>query len=508
MDLTHKLGFGASALAESESVFSWLTEGPSMTHKNFIAGSWCEGIERVADINPSDLGDVIGHYAQAGDSDLGNALDAAREGYRQWAKSGLEQRYDGLMAIGRELMSRADELGEQLSREEGKPKAEGMGEVYRSGQFFTYYAAQVLRQMGDCTDSVRTGVDVEARREPLGVVAVITPWNFPMATAAWKIAPALAFGNAVIWKPANLTPATAINLTEIISRQNLPGGVFNLVMGRGSSIGDALVGSERIDAVSFTGSLNSGRSIATRAVSNLTKIQLEMGSKNGLYIDEDANLDVAVECAINGAFFSTGQKCTASSRLIIHAAVHDEFVHKMKQATEELRVGHALEERTQIGPVVDEAQLEQNERYLELGQSEGAELVCGGNRVKRVTRGYFMSPALFVNGHNDMRINREEIFGPITCVIKAEDYDHGLALVNDTGYGLTSGIVTRSLSKASHFKRNAETGCVMVNLPTAGTDYHVPFGGRKDSSYGSREQGSYAAEFYTQVKTCYTRANT
>ena len=479
-----------------------------MIHKNYIAGTWCEGTERTTNINPSDLGDVIGHYAQAGEDDLERALDAAREGQQQWADTGLEQRYAVLMSIGAELMKRADELGEQLSREEGKPKAEGKGEVYRSGQFFTYYAAEVLRQMGDCTDSVRPGVEVEARREPMGVVAVITPWNFPMATAAWKIAPALAFGNAVLWKPANLTPATAVNLAEIISRQNLPPGVFSLLMGSGSTLGDALVGSDRIDAVTFTGSLNSGRKIAARAVPNLSRIQLEMGSKNGLYIDDEANLDVAVECAINGAFFSTGQKCTASSRLIVHAAVHDEFVQRMIEAAVALQVGHALEERTQIGPVVDDKQLAQNERYLELGKSEGAELVCGGERVKRVTRGYFMSPALFVNGHNDMRINREEIFGPIACVIKADDYEHGLSIVNDTEFGLTSGIVTRSLAKATHFKRNAKTGCVMVNLPTAGTDYHVPFGGRKNSSYGSREQGSYAVEFYTQVKTCYTRAQT
>ena len=479
-----------------------------MIHKNYIAGTWCEGTERTTNINPSDLGDVIGHYAPAGEDDLERALDAAREGQQQWADTGLEQRYAVLMSIGAELMKRADELGEQLSREEGKPKAEGKGEVYRSGQFFTYYAAEVLRQMGDCTDSVRPGVEVEARREPMGMVAVITPWNFPMATAAWKIAPALAFGNAVLWKPANLTPATAVNLAEIISRQNLPPGVFSLLMGSGSTLGDALVGSDRIDAVTFTGSLNSGRKIAARAVPNLSRIQLEMGSKNGLYIDDEANLDVAVECAINGAFFSTGQKCTASSRLIVHAAVHDEFVQRMIEAAVALQVGHALEERTQIGPVVDDKQLAQNERYLELGKSEGAELVCGGERVKRVTRGYFMSPALFVNGHNDMRINREEIFGPIACVIKADDYEHGLSIVNDTEFGLTSGIVTRSLAKATHFKRNAKTGCVMVNLPTAGTDYHVPFGGRKNSSYGSREQGSYAVEFYTQVKTCYTRAQT
>ncbi len=479
-----------------------------MIDKNFIAGEWREGAESIANVNPSDLDDVIGQYAQADKSDLDLALDAAAGAQQDWAQTGLEQRYDVLMAVGQELMRRAEELGTELAREEGKTKAEGRGEVYRSGQFFTYYAAEVLRQIGDSADSVRAGVEVEVRREPMGVVALITPWNFPMATAAWKIAPALAFGNGVIWKPANLTPATAVHLTEIISRQDIPDGLFNLVMGSGSTIGDALVGSSQIDAVSFTGSLASGHKIASRAISNLTKIQLEMGSKNGLYVDDEADLDVAVGCAINGAFFGTGQKCTASSRLIVHHAVHDLFVENMVRATKALRVGHALHEDTQIGPVVDENQFEQNEYYLNLGQSEGAELACGGERLELECRGHYMSPALLVNSDNAMRINREEIFGPIACVIKADSYEHGLALVNDTEFGLTSGIITRSLSKATHFKRNAKTGCVMVNLPTAGTDYHVPFGGRKNSSYGSREQGSYAKEFYTQVKTTYIRAET
>jgi aldehyde dehydrogenase (NAD+) len=478
-----------------------------MTQGNYIAGSWCQGSDRIVDVNPSDLDDTVGQFAQADEEDLERAVDAAREAHAAWSETGLEQRHALLMDIGRELMDRADELGELLSREEGKTLAEGRGEVYRSGQFFTYYAAEVLRQMGEWTDSVRPGVEVEARREPMGVVAVITPWNFPIATAAWKIAPALAFGNAVIWKPSNLTPATAVGLAEIVSRQQLPAGAFNLVMGGGSTIGNALVGSSGIDAVTFTGSLDSGRRIAARAMSNLTKIQLEMGSKNALYIDDEADLNTAVDCAVNGAFFGTGQKCTASSRLIVHQAVHDEFVDKLFHATVSLRVGHALESGTQIGPVVDENQLAQNEFYLELGKSEGARLMCGGERVRRVTEGYFMSPALFVGGDNDMRINREEIFGPIACVIEAEDYDHAVRLVNDTEYGLTSGIVTRSLAKATHFKRSARTGCVMVNLPTAGTDYHVPFGGRKNSSFGSREQGTYAREFYTQVKTCYTRAD-
>ncbi len=477
-----------------------------MKTQNYIAGQWRDGATTVKNVNPSDLSDVIGEYAQATPQDLEDALAAAETGQIEWAKTGLEHRYNVLMAIGNEMMECATELGETLSREEGKTKPEGFGEMYRSGQFFTYYAAEVLRQMGEVTDSVRPGIEVEARREPVGVVAIITPWNFPMACAAWKIAPALAYGNSVIWKPANLTPATAVNFAEIMSRQGLPDGVFNLVMGAGATIGDAMVSSPIVKAVTFTGSLNAGKKIAANAVSNFAKVQLEMGSKNALYVDSSANLITAVDCAVNGAYFSTGQKCTASSRLIVHKDVHDEFVVMITERVKALKVGPALEEGSQIGPVVSEAQIKQNEHYLQVGKDEGAKLVCGGQHLEMGSEGYYMAPALFVGGRNDMTINRDEIFGPIACVIKVDSYEEGLEMVNDTEFGLTAGIITESLAHANHFKHNAKSGCVMINLPTAGTDYHVPFGGRKNSSYGSREQGKYAAEFYTVVKTTYMKA--
>ncbi|MFT5260786.1 MAG: acyl-CoA reductase-like NAD-dependent aldehyde dehydrogenase [Saprospiraceae bacterium] len=477
-----------------------------MKTQNYIAGQWRDGATTVTNVNPSDLSDVIGEYAQATHQDLDDALAAAEAGQIEWAKTGLEHRYNVLMAIGNEMIGRAAELGETLSREEGKTKPEGFGEMYRSGQFFTYYAAEVLRQMGEVCDSVRPGIEVEARREPVGVVAIVTPWNFPMACAAWKIAPALAYGNSVIWKPANITPATACNFAEIMSRQGLPDGVFNLVMGAGATIGDAMVSSPIVKAVTFTGSLNAGKKIAANAVSNLAKVQLEMGSKNALYVDASANMTTAVDCAVNGAYGSTGQKCTASSRLIVHKDVHDEFVAAVTERVKALKVGPALEEGSQIGPVVSEAQIKQNEHYLQVGQDEGATLVCGGERLEMGTAGYYMAPALFVGGKNDMTINRDEIFGPIACVIKVDSYDEALEMVNDTQFGLTAGIITESLANANHFKHNAKSGCVMINLPTAGTDYHVPFGGRKNSSYGSREQGKYAAEFYTVVKTTYMKA--
>lgn len=475
------------------------------TYNNYIDGQWCEGHATLGNYSPSDTGDLIGQYHQTSAEQARQAIQAARAAQPLWAASGLESRQQVLMAIGDELIARKEELGELLSREEGKPLAEGIGEVNRSGQFFHYYAAEVLRQMGETAASVRPGVDIEVHREPVGVVGIITPWNFPMATAAWKIAPALAFGNAVVFKPANLVPASAWALTEIISRQGLPNGTFNLVMGSGADVGEALIESAEIDALTFTGSLQTGRRVAVATAGNLVRCQLEMGSKNALVVMDDADLELAVECALNGAFFGTGQKCTASSRLIVCDGIHDRFVEALRLRMRQLKVGHALEAGVQIGPVADARQLEQNLAYLQLAQAEGATLIEGGERLQLASDGYYMRPALFINSRNDMRINREEVFGPIACVIRVRDFEEALATLNDTEYGLTAGIITQSLRHASHFKRRAQTGCVMVNLPTAGTDYHVPFGGRKASSFGPREQGQYARDFYTVVKTTYLR---
>ena len=475
----------------------------AQANHNYIAGEWLAGASEVANINPSDLSDTVGMYAQADSTQLQRALDAANSAQKEWAKTGLEKRYTVLMNIGNELIARCEELGTLLAREEGKTQPEAKGEVYRSGQFFTYFAAEVLRQMGDSADSVRDGIEVDVRREPVGTVAVISPWNFPMATAVWKIAPALAFGNAVIWKPANIVPASAVALARIIAKQDMPEGTFNLVMGSGSEVGQQLIESPMINAISFTGSVPVGRGIAKCAVENFTKIQLEMGSKNALAIMDDANLDTAVACALGGGFGSTGQKCTASSRLVVHESIHEAFVDRLVEGANAMVVGHALEASTQIGPVVSETQLKQNLDNVELAKKEGGELRCGGEQVERATEGYFMTPAVFTDTRNDWQVNREELFAPMVCVIKVGSYEEALHTVNDTRFGLTAGIVTTDLARATHFRRNARTGCVMVNLPTAGTDYHVPFGGRGESSYGPREQGQYAREFYTHVKTAY-----
>ncbi len=472
-------------------------------NKNYIAGEWISGTSEIENRNPSDLSDLVGLYAQASGDQLEQALDAARTAQAEWAAYGLERKQAVLNAIGTEMMARADELGRLLSREEGKPLVEGRGEVFRAGQFFTYYAAEVLRQLGETADSVRPGVEIDVRREPVGTVAIISPWNFPTATASWKIAPALAYGNAVIWKPANITPASAHALTEIIARQDIPKGLFNLVMGAGRDVGQRLVESRKVDAISFTGSVPVGRGIAAAAVQNFTRVQMEMGSKNALLVTDDADVDLAVTLALGGAFGGSGQKCTASSRLVVMDGVHDAFAEKLIAGAKAMKVGHALTEGTQIGPVVSEEQLNENLAWAEKGRAEGAELACGGTRLSMDTDGYFMSPGVFLNTSNDMSINREEMFAPLASIIKVGSYDEGLSVVNDTKFGLTSGIVTRNLARATHFRRNARTGVVTVNLPTAGTDYHVPFGGRGDSSYGPREQGQTARDFYTIVKTSY-----
>ncbi|MGB9143072.1 MAG: aldehyde dehydrogenase family protein, partial [Aestuariivirga sp.] len=405
-----------------------------------------------------------------------------------------------------ELLARKDEIGRLLSREEGKPLANGIAETMRAAQIFKFFAQEALRMEGVSVASVRAGVDVAITREPLGVVGLICPWNFPIAIPAWKMAPALAYGNTVVFKPADLVPGTAWALVEVLSRAGLPKGVLNLVMGRGSVVGQTLLESRGVNAISFTGSVETGAKVAMACSARGAKYQLEMGGKNPLVVLDDANLDAAVAAAVDGAFYQTGQRCTASSRLVVQSKIHDAFVDKMVAAMKGLKVDHALKDGTQVGPVVDENQMAQDEKYIGVARAEGGELAWGGERLNRDTKGHYLSPALFTNTKNDMRINREEVFGPVASVIKVGSYDEALAVANDTAFGLSSGIFTTSLKYATDFRKKSAAGMVMVNLPTAGVDYHVPFGGRKGSSYGAREQGRFAADFYTSVKTAYTLA--
>ena len=474
-----------------------------MDYTNLIAGNWENTSDGCANVNPSDITDVIGMAALSETADMDRAVASARTAAADWARATPQMRFDVLDFIGSEILARQAELGQLLSREEGKTLPEGIGEAARAGQIFKFFAGECLRQTGDRLASVRPGVEVDVTRAPVGVVGLITPWNFPIAIPAWKIAPALAYGNAVVLKPAELTPGCAWALAEIISRSGLPEGVFNIVFGKGASVGQHLVDHPDVDAVSFTGSVPTGRAIASSCAKTLKKVQLEMGGKNPMVVLDDADLDLAVAACLNGAFFSTGQRCTASSRLIVTEGIHDRFVAALTSAMQGLKVGNALEAGIQMGPVVDARQLEQNLSYLKIAADEGG-TVIGGERLTLAQEGFYMAPALVSDTSNDMRINREEVFGPVASILRARDYDEALALANDSAFGLSAGICTTSLKQVSHFKANAEAGMVMVNLPTAGVDYHVPFGGSKGSSYGAREQGSYAAEFYTRVKTAYT----
>jgi alpha-ketoglutaric semialdehyde dehydrogenase len=474
-------------------------------HQNYIGGAWAEAGEPAPNINPSNVSDVVGEYARANETQVRAAIAAARAAFPAWARGSIQARADLLDKIGNEILARKEELGILLSREEGKTKPEGIGEATRAGYLFKFFAGEVVRQAGEVLPSVRPGIKVEITREPVGVVGIITPWNFPIAIPAWKIAPALAYGNCVVFKPADLVPGCAWALAEIIARAGLPAGVFNLVMGRGSVVGEILSNDSGVDAVSFTGSAAVGRRVAQNCAARLAKVQLEMGGKNPQVVLDDADLDTAVNVSIQSAFFSTGQRCTASSRLIVTAGIHDRFTKLLIERMKALKVDDALKDGTDIGPVVDAKQLEQDLHYIELGRKEGAKL-AGGERLKRAAEGYYLEPALFVETTPQMSINRDEIFGPVASVIRVKDYEEALAVANDTPYGLSSGIATTSLKHAEHFKRNSAAGMVMVNLPTAGVDYHVPFGGRKASSYGPREQGRYAVEFYTAVKTAYVNA--
>lgn len=479
-------------------------------HNNLINGVWTPGKSYAPNTNPSDLADVIGEYAQGDASDVNAAVAAATAAFPAWSTSGIQARHDALDKIGSEILARKGELGDLLAREEGKTRPEAIGEVGRAGQIFKFFAGECLRLAGETLPSVRPGIGVEITREAIGVVGLITPWNFPIAIPAWKIAPALAFGNCVVLKPADLVPGSAWALADIIHRSGIPAGVFNLVMGRGSVIGNALVQHPDVAAISFTGSVGVGRGIAEACVQAGKKVQLEMGGKNPQVVLDDADLAQAVDLSTQSCFYSTGQRCTASSRLIVTDKIYPAFIEALQARMAKIKVGDARAAGTDVGPVVSQAQLEQDFSYVEIAKQEGAVLAIGGDRVACHSgsgkQGFFMQPALFVDSTPAMRINREEVFGPVASVIRVADYEEALAVANDTPFGLAAGIATTSLKHATHFKRHSQAGMVMVNLPTAGVDYHVPFGGRKGSSYGPREQGRFAQEFYTTVKTAYTLA--
>jgi alpha-ketoglutaric semialdehyde dehydrogenase len=466
-----------------------------------IDGHWQDAQRWEPDLNPSDLSDVVGHYAWANVAQAQEALAAARRALKRWSRSNVQLRSDILRKSANALYERADALATLMAREEGKILKDARGEVVRTAQIFQYYSGESVRHRGAFLPSLRDGVNIIVDYEPLGVVALITPWNFPLATAGWKIAAALAYGNTVVFKPSEVTPACSVALTEILIEAGVPPGVFNLVMGSGAELSDALIAGA--NGVSFTGGTQIGRTVLERAAKTMTKVQLELGGKSPLVVLDDADLDQAVQVAFDGAFPQTGQRCTASSRLIVTRGIHDAFVERLVKKAAAVRVGHALEPTSEIGPVATEAQLTKDLRYVAEGRREGAELLCGGERLERPTDGYYFAPALFVNATNAMRINREEIFGPIAAVIRVDDLEEAIATAFDTDYALSSAICTRSLAAAEQFRRASTAGMVVVNAPTSGAEYHVPFAGRAPSGFGAAEQGTATAEFFTEVKTTY-----
>lgn len=475
-----------------------------LLEKNLIGGTWTGGSDTLEIRDPSNLDEVVGTYGMATAADVDAAFAAARRAQPAWRAATIEQRSMALDAISRMIFDQKDRLAEIMAREGGKTIPDALGEVVRAGHIARFFAGEALRIPGEKMGSVRPGVDVEITREPVGVVGLITPWNFPIAVSLWKIAPALAFGNAIVWKPSEKTPGISAAIAEIVAASGVPAGVFNMVIGRGPDVGAAVV--EGADAVSFTGSAATGRRIAVRCAERMVRCQLEMGGKNPLVVLDDADLDLAADLAVNGAYFQAGQRCTASSRLIVTSGIHDAFAKAVATRLEKVRIGPALDKETQVGPVIDESQFEKNLKYVEIGKQENARLASGGNPLQLSTRGWFLAPTLFADTTNTMQINREEIFGPFASIIRVADYDEALTVANDTEYGLSAGIVTTSMKYARHFQFNVQAGMTMLNLPTAGVDYHVPFGGRKGSSYGPREQGRYAVEFYTMVKTSYLAA--
>ncbi len=472
---------------------------------HYIDGQWVAGPAASDSLNPSDTRDIVAKVPGGDKTTVHAAVSAAKAAFPAWANASPEVRSDLLDKVGTLIMARADDLGRLLSREEGKTLPEGKGEVMRAARIFKFFAGEALRRHGVTVDSTRPGVAVETYREPLGVFGLITPWNFPIAIPAWKAAPALAFGNTVVMKPASLTPATAHALTEIIHEAGFPKGVFNLILG-GGSMGGALVEHPDVAGVSFTGGQGTGATVAKGAMSHNARVQLEMGGKNPLVVLDDCDLDRAVQCALDGGFFATGQRCTASSRIIVQDGIYQRFVAALAAKAAALKVGDALDASSQMGPAVSDTQLEQNLSYVQIAVKDGGRLLGGGERLNLDKPGYYMSPAVIADTAPDMRINCEEVFGPVASIVRVKDYDEALALANGGEFGLSAGICTASLKYARHYQRNVRAGMVMVNLPTAGVDYHVPFGGTRKSSYGPREQGFAAVEFYTQTKTAYSWA--
>jgi len=472
--------------------------------RNYIGGEWSvpNSGQTIEVRNPADQDEILGNGYLAGVAEVEVAIAAAEAARVSWAAMPVPKRGEIIECAADILKSRQDDLASFLTREEGKTVADARGELYRAYNVMNYVAAECRRPAGNLIPSELERNLTYTVRQPLGVVALITPWNFPVAIPAWKIAPALAAGNTVVFKPSSTTPLSAAKLVEIFEEAGTPPGVLNLVVGSSAELGDYLLGDRRIRGISFTGSTENGTRIYTACAKRTVKAQCEMGGKNPVLVLKDADLDLAADGIVSGAFGSTGQRCTATSRAVIEETIADKMVAKIVSRISEWKVGNGLDPGIQMGPIVSEAQLRSVERYIDIGCNEGATLVFGGKRIKDLP-GFFIEPTLFDHVECRYRIAQEEIFGPVLSVIRVRNYDEGLAAVNDSQYGLAGSIYSSDNVRVFDFCERAEVGMVHINSPTVGGEAQVPFGGIKNSGIGDREQGTTALDFYSDLKIVY-----
>lgn len=478
-------------------------------YKNYINGEWIEAEsgESVSSTNPANTKEIVGYFPLSSKSDLDRAAAAAKQAKQGWRKLSGAARGDALYKTAAILESRLEEIAETMSREMGKTLAESKGETMRGVALLRYFAGEGMRGGGDVIPSSDAEALMFTTRVPLGVVGIIAPWNFPVAIPIWKIAPALIYGNTVVFKPAEDSSVTAAKVVECFADAGLPVGVINLVCGDGAVVGSALAEHPDVNGLSFTGSNGVGRQIAKTAIQRGAKYQLEMGGKNPVIIASDADLDLAVEGTISGGMRSTGQKCTATSRVIVERSVYESFREKLLKRVQELTVGNGMEASTWMGPVVNEKQWKKVNEYIQIGIDEGAELLCGGvsSEAGFPENAYFVQPTVFDGVEPSMRIAREEIFGPVLALIPVDSFEQGLELANDSDYGLSASVYTRDISTMLTFIGDMDAGLVRVNAETAGVELQAPFGGMKQSSSHSREQGQAAKEFFTDIRTVFVK---
>ena len=473
------------------------------TVRSFVGGHWRDGGRPSRDLNPAHPSEAVSDVLQADANLAGEAVEAAAAAFTAWRGLPAPARGDILRKAADLLEARASDVGRDLTREEGKTLAEGIGETRRAVQILRYFAGQTLEPDGETYPSHSAATFLYARREPVGVVSAITPWNFPIAIPAWKIAPALSYGNTVVWKPAELVPLTALHLVQALVDAGLPAGVLNLVVGKGSEVGSVLVTHPAVQAITFTGSNSVGRALQRTAIEHGKKVQLELGGKNPAVVLDDADLDLAAEHVARGAFLSAGQKCTATSRVIVQESVLADFQERLAALANNWKLGDPLETDTRVGPLVSADQLTTVSDYLAIARNEGAHVLAGGGRAEDLGDGYYVKPTVLAGVGPESRVVREEIFGPVAAVLPAGSYQDAVRLANDTRYGLSASVFTNDLSRALRFADDIHAGVVKINQESAGVEFHVPFGGMQESSSGSREQGKAAREFFTQWKTVY-----